>query len=194
MINKIKKNISESLEIKEKILGDETVLNSIMKIVDEAVLLYRNSKKIMIAGNGGSAADAQHLVGELINKFYFDRKGLAAIALTTDTSVMTAISNDYSFDRVFAKQIEANGVEGDMFIGISTSGNSKNIVEAFHECKKIGVITVAFTGEKECEMSELADITIHVPSSETPRIQEVHILIGHIVCALIEERIFRGEN
>lgn len=187
------KSMQKSIDVKNATLQSDLVMNAIERTAAEAIKLYGNGNKIMFAGNGGSAADAQHLVGELVNKFYFDRKGLASIALTTDTSVMTAIGNDYSFERVFAKQVEANGVEGDMLIGISTSGNSKNIVRAFEECKKMGITTVAMTGEKESKMSELADIVIMVPSTETPRIQEVHIVIGHIICELIEAAIFKGE-
>lgn len=151
---------------------------------------YKNGNKTLIAGNGGSAADAQHLTGELVSRFYFDRPGLPAIALTTDTSILTAIGNDYGYERIFARQIEANSNKGDVFIGISTSGNSKNILEALKVCKEKEVLTVGMTGETGGIMAALCDYCIKVRSSETPRIQEAHIMVGHIICSLIEESLF----
>lgn len=144
----------------------------------------------MIAGNGGSAADAQHLAGEFVSRFYFERPGLPSLALTTDTSILTAIGNDYGYERLFARQIEANGKEGDVFIGISTSGNSDNIIEALKTCREKDITTIGMTGEIGGRMTELCDYCIKVPSQETPRIQESHILIGHIICSIAEESLF----
>ena len=143
----------------------------------------------MWAGNGGSAADAQHMAGELVNKFSFDRPGLAALSLSTDTSIITAVGNDYGFDRLFARQVEAQGCPGDVFIGISTSGRSKNIVEALKACREKGITSVAIVGADPCPLDE-ADHVIHVPSTVTPRIQECQTLIGHILCYLVEQSLF----
>jgi len=188
----IKKYIQDSVDTKNKILNDENILETIKKITDRIVEAYRLDKKVLTAGNGGSAGDAQHIAGELVSKFFFDRPGLSAFALTTDSSVLTAISNDCGYEKSFSRQIQANAKEGDIFIGISTSGNSKNIVLALEEAKKKGVITVGFVGEKKCEMDKYCDYIIHVPSASTPTIQESHIMIGHIICALVEETIFKG--
>jgi D-sedoheptulose 7-phosphate isomerase len=190
MDNYIRKHIQESIEVKKKLLEHEDVLSSILKTSQVCIEAYKNDNKILIAGNGGSAADAQHIAGELVSRFYFDRPGLAAVALTTDTSILTAIGNDYGYDKLFSRQIQANGCLGDIFIGISTSGNSKNIVEALKECKKKNIITIGLTGEKDCEIDKLCDICIKIPSTSTPKIQESHIVVGHIVCAIIEEELF----
>lgn len=182
--------IEKSFQIKQAILSD-TQLTELIRIVSEKTIeVYKNGGKTLIAGNGGSAADAQHIAGEFVSKFYFDRPGLASIALTTDTSILTAIGNDYGYEKLFSRQIEANGVSGDLFIGISTSGNSKNVVEALKSCKEKGITTVGLTGMNGGQMDELCDYCIKVPSTETPRIQEAHILIGHIICAVVEESLF----
>ena len=186
----IKKYIQDSIDTKTKILNDENILETIKKIADRIVDAYRLDKKVLTAGNGGSAGDAQHIAGELVNKFLVDRPGLTAFSLTTDTSTLTAISNDYGYEKSFSRQIQANAKEGDIFIGISTSGNSKNIVLALEEARKKGVITVGLVGFKECEMDKYCDYIIHVPSLSTPTIQESHIMIGHIICGLVEEAIF----
>lgn len=165
-------------------------MNLIQMVSRKAIETYQNHNKILIAGNGGSAADAQHIAGEFVSKFYFDRPGLASIALTTDSSILTAIGNDYGYEYLFARQVQANGVHGDMFIGISTSGNSKNIIKAINECKDKGILTVGLTGQDGGKVSEICDYCIKVPSSETPRIQESHILIGHIICSVVEEALF----
>ena len=143
----------------------------------------------MWAGNGGSAADAQHMAGELVNKFTFDRPALAALSLSTDTSIITAVGNDYGFDRLFARQIEAQGCTGDVFIGISTSGRSKNLVEALSACRAKGITSVAIVGANLCPMDDY-DYVLHVPSTETPRIQECQTLIGHILCCIVEQELF----
>lgn len=185
-----KKYIQDSIDAKTKILNDENILATINQIADVIVDAYKKDKKVLTAGNGGSAGDAQHIAGELVSKFFFDRPGLSAFSLATDTSILTAIGNDYGYEKSFSRQIQANAKEGDVFIGISTSGNSKNIVMALEEAKKKGVITVGLVGGKECDMDQWCDYIIHVPSDSTPTIQESHIMIGHIVCALVEEAIF----
>lgn len=185
----IREQVAQSIAVKQAVLQDDSLTDKIALVADVCVRAYRSGRKVMFAGNGGSAADAQHLAGELVNRFRFDRPGLPAAALTTDTSVMTAIANDYGFDRLFARQVEALGVRGDVFIGISTSGNSANIVEAIKTCKELGVTSVAMTGSRPCRM-DIADVVLKIPSQETPRIQECETLIGHIICSIIEEEMF----
>jgi D-sedoheptulose 7-phosphate isomerase len=195
MENFIANQVKKSFEVKEALYKDKELMSLIKKVSKVTVEAYKEGKKTLIAGNGGSAADAQHIAGEFVSRFYFDRPGLASIALTTDTSILTAIGNDYGYEKLFSRQVQANGVEGDVFIGISTSGNNKNILEALKECKSKNIITVGLTGEKGGEMVELCDYCIKVPSNETPRVQEAHILIGHIICAVVEEEIFgKGFN
>jgi len=184
------KQIQESIEVKTRLLQDKSMLELINIVAQKCTEVYNSDKKTLLAGNGGSAADAQHIAGEFVSRFYFDRPGLSSIALTTDTSILTAIGNDYGFERLFSRQIEAHGSEGDMFIAISTSGNSKNLIEALKAAKKKKLITVGLTGQTGGEMAELCDYCIKVPSTETPRIQESHILIGHIICAIVEENLF----
>lgn len=191
-IDTVRKQVLESVSVKTALLQDEKLLAQIARAADICVDAYRRGNKVMFAGNGGSAADAQHLAGELVNKFYFNRPGLPAIALSTDTSIMTAISNDFGFNRIFARQIEAQGVPGDVFIGISTSGNSQNLVEALPACQAKGITSIALTGSRPSQM-DAYDITIKAPSAETPRIQECQTLIGHIICCIIEAAIF-GQN
>ena len=191
----ISDQVKKSYEVKQKIYNNKELMDLIQVVCMKTIEVYKNGHKTLIAGNGGSAADAQHITGEFVSRFYFDRPGLASIALTTDTSILTAIGNDYGYEKLFSRQVQANGVKGDMFIGISTSGNSANIVEALKECKEKGIITVGLTGASGGKMAELCDYCIKVPSSETPRVQEAHILIGHIICAVVEEAIFgKGFN
>ena len=191
MINEyIENQVKKSIDVKQQFLNNTELMNLIKEVSFKIVEAYKNGNKTLIAGNGGSAADAQHIAGEFVSKFYFDRPGLASLALTTDTSIITAIGNDYGYEKLFSRQVQANGVKGDIFIGISTSGNSANIIEALKECKEKGIISVGFTGEKGGQMAEICDYCIKVPSNETPRVQEVHILIGHIICAVVEEAIF----
>jgi len=182
--------ITESFKIQKSLLEDNELISLIQKISQKVIGVYKNGNKVILAGNGGSAADAQHIAGEFVSKFYFDRPGLASIALTTDSSVLTAIGNDYGYEKVFARQVQANGVKDDLFIGISTSGNSLNIIEALKVCRKQGIITVGLTGKNSSKMVELCDYCINIPSSETPRIQESHILVGHIICSIVEETLF----
>ena len=190
MKNYIKDQIRKSYETKQAIYENEDLLNKIETVARKCVDLYRGDKKTILAGNGGSAADAQHIAAELVGRYGFDRPSLPSLALTTDTSNLTAIGNDYGYDQVFSRQLEGMGQKGDIFIGISTSGNSANIIRAFDSAKQKGIMTVALTGRDGGEMAKLADIALIVPSDSTPRIQESHILIGHILCDIIEKEIF----
>ncbi len=189
----IEEYIKQSIAAKQAILENKETVQTIKKVADVIVNAYKNNKKVLTAGNGGSAADAQHIAAELVSRFYFDRPGLAAVALTTDTSILTAVGNDYGYDMTFSRQVQANAQEGDVFIGISTSGNSKNVIAAINEAKNKGVITVGLVGQKDCKMDDLCDYIIKVPTSDTPKIQESHIMIGHIICAIVEDELF-GEK
>ena len=190
MKNYIKDQIKKSYETKQAIYENEDLINKIEDVAKKCVALYRTDKKTILAGNGGSAADAQHIAAELVGRYGFDRPSIPSLALTTDTSNLTAIGNDYGYDQVFSRQLEGMGQEGDIFIGISTSGNSVNIIKAFESAKKKGIMTVALTGRDGGEMAKSADIALVIPSNSTPRIQESHILIGHIICDIIEQEIF----
>lgn len=187
----IKEYIQKSIETKQKLLNSEEIIENIKKASALVVNAYRKGNKVLFAGNGGSAADSQHLACELVSKFYFERQALNAIALNTNTSVITSIGNDASFEQIYSRQIEANGVKGDIFIAISTSGNSKNIIWALEQAKKQGITTIGFTGEKACKMDDLCDLMIKVPSEETPIIQESHIMVGHILCAVVEGNLIK---
>ena len=182
--------IRASISTKQAILSDKGLMRNIAAAAQMIVDAYEQGKKTLLAGNGGSAADAQHIAGEFVSKFYFDRPGIASIALTTDTSIITAIGNDYGYDKLFSRQIQAQGSAGDVFIGISTSGNSANLVEALRMCGQKGIKTIGLTGFTGGEMDSMCDVCIKVPSGETPRIQESHILIGHIICCIVEEKLF----
>ncbi|MGD9718298.1 MAG: D-sedoheptulose 7-phosphate isomerase [Sulfurimonadaceae bacterium] len=186
----IKDQIKKSYETKQAIYQNEALLDAIAAVARECVALYKTDKKTILAGNGGSAADAQHIAAELVGRYGFDRPSIPSLALTTDTSNLTAIGNDYGYDQVFSRQLEGMGQRGDIFIGISTSGNSTNIVKAFESAKKKGIKTVALVGRDGGLMAKMADMAIIVPSDSTPRIQESHILIGHILCDIIEKEIF----
>lgn len=183
----IKSYIEDSINTKKLILEDEKIISKIEEISKIIIDAYKKDNKVITAGNGGSAADAQHIAAELVSKFLIERPPINAVALTTNTSVLTAIGNDYNNDFIFSRQVEAFGRKGDVFIAISTSGNSTNIINAIKEAKKQGIITVGFTGKKDCLMDELCDYIIKVPSDFTPVIQESHIMIGHIICALVEK-------
>ncbi|PZT47483.1 MULTISPECIES: D-sedoheptulose 7-phosphate isomerase [Campylobacterales] len=186
----IKEHFKDSISVKEQILNDDNLVELIKKASLEVIKAYKNGNKTLLAGNGGSAADAQHIAGEFVSRFYFDRPGIASIALSTDTSILTAIGNDYGYENLFSRQVQAQGNKGDIFIGISTSGNSKNIIKALEVCKEKGIFSIGLSGESGGAMNELCDICIKVPSSCTPRIQESHIVIGHIICAIVEEELF----
>lgn len=191
MKNYIKDQIKKSYETKQSIYENDELLEKITQVAKLCVAIYKNSSnKTILAGNGGSAADAQHIAAELVGRYGFDRPSLPSLALTTDTSNLTAIGNDYGYDKVFSRQLEGMGMKGDIFIGISTSGNSQNIINAFEVAKKKGITTVALVGRDGGEMAKRADYAIVVPSNSTPRIQESHILIGHIICDIIEKEVF----
>ena len=175
-------------------MADDAALHAILnEAVSLCVASLRSGGKLMFAGNGGSAADAQHWAGELVSRFYYDRPGLAAIALTTDSSILTAIGNDYGYDYTFARQVEALGRTGDVLVAISTSGNSPNIIRAAEAARARGVAVVGFTGEGGGKLAPLSDICFRVPSTETPRIQEGHEFIGHLLCALVEAEMHPRE-
>lgn len=178
----------------DSIKNDNILLNVMAEVAAKCVKCLGSGGKLILAGNGGSAADAQHIAGELVSKFAFDRPGLPAIALTTDTSVITAIGNDYGYEKLFERQIQALGNSGDVFFAYSTSGNSKNIVAALREAKKRGLITVGMTGKNEGAMNEFCDYVIKVPSKSTPKIQEGTLVIGHSLCGIIEKVMFGNSN
>ncbi|MBX3722909.1 MAG: D-sedoheptulose 7-phosphate isomerase [Turneriella sp.] len=189
----IRDQVKASIGVKEELLKDEKNIELINRVAGELIAAYRAGKKTLIAGNGGSAADAQHIAAEFVSRFYFDRPALASIALTTDTSALTAIGNDYGYELLFSRQIEANGQAGDFYIAISTSGNSKNVIKSLESAKKMGIKTIGLTGRSGGKMKDMVDYWIGVPSDETPRIQECHILIGHILCAAVEKELFEKE-
>ena len=188
----ILQHIQESIDTMTRLMEDGRLVAEIDKVAQLIVEAYRNGHKTLWAGNGGSAADAQHMAGELVNKFTFDRPGLPALSLSTDTSIITAVGNDYGFDRLFARQVEAQGCTGDVFIGISTSGKSPNLVAALDACRAKGITSVAIVGANPCPMDNY-DHVIHVPSTVTPRIQECQTLIGHILCYIVENSLFGKE-
>ena len=186
--------INDSISVKQKILEDTALVHLIQEVADECIAAYSRGNRILLAGNGGSAADAQHIAAEFVSRYAFDRPGLPAIAFTTDTSILTAIGNDYGYEQIFRRQLEANGSQGDVFIGISTSGNSPNILAALQCARELGIITVGLTGQGEKNMREHCDYCIRVPSESTPRIQESHILLGHIICGIVEGEIFDSQT
>lgn len=176
-----------------QIQQDDHLLHTIQQIADGCVQALQQGKKILFAGNGGSAADSQHLAAELVMRLNYNRPGLAAIALTTDSSVLTAVGNDHSFEQIFSRQIESLGQAGDVFIAISTSGKSPNILKALESARRQQLITVGFTGAQAPMMAEHCDWVVNIPSKDTPKIQECHIMFGHIICALIEDTMFGAE-
>ena len=190
--NLIIKRLKESEDMKNKIAEDPELMGVIIKIAEIIIEAYRNGKKVILFGNGGSAADAQHITAELVGKYYLDRDPLPAVALTTNTSSLTAIGNDYSFDIVFARQLKALGQKDDVVIGISTSGNSENVIQAFKVAREMGLITVGFTGKSGGKLRSVADHCLCIPSDDIPRIQEGHITIGHIICEIVERELFRS--
>ncbi|PLY15252.1 MAG: phosphoheptose isomerase [Sulfurimonas sp.] len=190
MKNYIKDQIKKSFETKQAIYQNEELLNKIVEVCKLCVELYKGKNKTILAGNGGSAADAQHIAAELVGRYGFDRPSIPSLALTTDTYCLTAIGNDYGYDKIFSRQLEGMGQSGDIFIGISTYGNSKNIINAFEVAKEKGIKTIALVGRDGGKMAKIADIALVVTSDSTPRIQESHILIGHIICDIIEKEIF----
>ena len=189
-MDKIKKIIKASIDTKQSVLQNEGLLKTIEASVDVIVNAFRNGNRVYFCGNGGSAADAQHLAAEFSGGFYTDRKALPAEALHCNTSYLTAVGNDYGFDEIYSRLIEGIGEKGDVLVGLSTSGNSPNILKAFTTAKKKEMVTIGFTGKSGGEMRTLCDRLINIPSTDTPRIQESHIMVGHIICQLVEEKYF----
>jgi D-sedoheptulose 7-phosphate isomerase len=189
-MEKIKKIVSDSIETKQQLLGNENLIKAIENVVDAITLAFQAGNKVYFCGNGGSAADAQHLAAEFAGRFYIDRKALPAEALHCNTSYLTAVGNDYSFDVIYSRIIDGVGMPGDVLVGLSTSGNSKNIIQAFESARAKKIATVGFTGASGGQLKSLSDHLINIPSTDTPRIQESHILVGHIICQLVEEKIF----
>lgn len=187
VIDLVKRRILQSLEVKQAIFSDLALLQRITKTAEVILRRIKEGNTIFFCGNGGSAADAQHLAAELQGKFYLERRSMAAISLTTNTSIISAISNDYDYSYVFSRQLEGLGKRGDVVVGISTSGNSENILKVFKTAKEMEITTVGLTGSTGGRMKELSDILINIPSNDTPRIQEAHILIGHIICEIVEK-------
>lgn len=188
----IRLKTSEVIENFNKFLSDEDLTQNLQKASDWVISALSSGSKIMVCGNGGSAADAQHLAGEFLCRFYFDRKPLPAIALTTDSSTLTAIANDYSFDQVFSRQIEALGKPNDLLIGISTSGSSKNVLTAFNKAREMKIRTILLTGNVEREIAKVSDLLIKAPSNDTPRIQEMHLFIEHVLSEMVEKAFIDG--
>jgi len=186
----IKANLESSLSVKEKILKDNALLDKVGDLAQLIIGVYQNDGKVLFCGNGGSAADAQHLAAELSGRYYYDRPPLYAEALHVNTSYLTAVANDYSYDVIYERLIKGMGREGDILIGLSTSGNSGNVIKAMQQAKKTGMTTVGFVGQGGGKMKECSDILIEVPSTNTPRIQECHMLIGHSLCEIVEQGMF----
>lgn len=186
----VRRELLESSAVVGRMLEDRKLAATVAAVAEACVAALRRGNKLLFMGNGGSAADCQHLAGEMVSRFAFDRPGLCAFALTVDTSVLTAIGNDYGYEHLFARQVEAVGREGDVLFGFSTSGASPNILAAFASARKMGIVTVGMTGNRGARITQVVDHCVEVPSPSTPKIQEGHIILGHIVCGLIEERMF----
>jgi len=186
----ISEQIKAAQEILAAMVADRRLVGACEVAAGACIKSLKGGGKILLAGNGGSAADAQHMAGEFVSRFAFDRPGLPAIALTTDTSILTAIGNDYGYETLFARQVQAHGRNGDVFMGYSTSGRSANILRAFEVARERGVIGIGLTGNRGGPMRELCDHLLEVPSSETPKIQEGHLVLGHIICGLVEAKLF----
>lgn len=188
----ISAQVADAQRVMADMLGDEVLLRTLESSAVACVDCYNKGGKVLLAGNGGSAADAQHIAGEFVSRFAFDRPGLPAIALTTDTSILTAIGNDYGFEKLFARQVQAHGNKGDMFIAYSTSGTSPNILRAIETAREMGLVCVGLTGNRGGPMRELCDFLLEVPSGATPQIQEGHLVLGHILCGLVENALFKA--
>ena len=190
MKNEILNELQKSQSLITAIINDNLLQENIEEVVNRMIQCFENGNKVLFCGNGGSAADSQHLAAEFVARFNFDRPALNAIALTVDTSALTAIGNDYGYDYIFSRQVEALGVAGDILVGFSTSGRSKNVLAAFEVAKKQNITTIGMLGQDGRDIGNIADISLNMPSSETPKIQEGHIISGHIICALVEEKMF----
>ncbi|GLS03829.1 phosphoheptose isomerase [Chitiniphilus shinanonensis] len=186
--------INESSKVMSAMLADDQLLNAVQAAAQSCIAAYRSGRRVLLAGNGGSAADAQHIAGEFVSRFAFDRPGLPAIALTTDTSIMTAIGNDYGYEKLFSRQVQAHGVAGDILIAYSTSGKSPNIIAALEQAKQLGIICVGMSGNRGGPMQALCDHYLAVPSADTPKIQEGHAVLGHIICGLVERALFKAPD
>lgn len=187
----ITSQIQETQQVMSTMLADSKLLLRLEAAAESCIEALKNGRKILLAGNGGSAADAQHIAGEFVSRFAFDRPGLPAIALTTDTSILTAIGNDYGYEKLFARQVQAHAQKGDVFIAYSTSGRSPNVISALQEAKTRGVICIGMTGNRGGPMQELCEHFLDVPSADTPKIQEGHAVLGHILCGLVERALFK---
>jgi len=198
MENRMKQYISaqidEAQQVMSAMLADDDLILTVQAAAKACITSLQQGGKILLAGNGGSAADAQHIAGEFVSRFAFDRPGLPAIALTTDSSILTAIGNDYGYEKLFSRQVQAHGNKGDIFIGYSTSGMSPNIIRAFEESQARGLICIGLTGNRGGPMQSCCDYLIEIPSSDTPKIQEGHLVIGHILCGLVENAIFKAPS
>ena len=190
MIKILKQRLQESIDLKTNLLNNTVILNTVEAIVKDIVTCYKNDGKVLWAGNGGSAADSQHLSAELSGRFYYDRPLLFSEALHVNTSYTTAVANDYSYDIIYSRLTQAMGRKGDVLIGLSTSGNSVNVIKALEVANQIGMVTVAFTGETGGKMKDVSKYLINIPSTNTPRIQECHMILGHTICELVEMQLF----
>lgn len=190
MVDFLQSKIKNSINLKTELLNNTQLLTSVNNLINDIITCYKNDGKVLWCGNGGSAADAQHLAAELSGKFYYDRPPLFSEALHVNTSYTTAVANDYGYDFIFSRLIKAMGKKGDVLIGLSTSGNSPNVIKAIEEANKLGMVTACFTGETGGKMEKLGKYLINIPSSDTPRIQECHMLLGHTICELVEINLF----
>lgn len=190
MNTEIKNILEKSIQVKKDVLNNEALLSNIAEVTAACIKCFKNDGKVLFAGNGGSAADAQHLAAEFSGRFYHDRDPLFSEALHVNTSYITAVGNDYGYDQIYSRLIKAKGRKGDILIGLSTSGNSENLVKAFEQAKTQEVICIGMTGESGGKLKNLSDILINIPSTDTPRIQESHITVGHIICELVEKSLF----
>ncbi|HMG82672.1 MAG TPA: D-sedoheptulose 7-phosphate isomerase [Ferruginibacter sp.] len=193
-MNQIKGIIQASIDVKAAVLQNDELVKTVADCIEVVATAFKNGNKVLFCGNGGSAADAQHLAAEFSGRFYTDRDALPAEALHCNTSYITAVANDYSYDVIYSRMVKGIGKKGDVLIGLSTSGNSKNIMNAFETAKEKGMATIGFTGATGGKMKSLSDHLINVPSTDTPRIQESHILLGHIICQLVEEKLYPTEK
>lgn len=190
MTQKITDILKASVAVKEKVINDAALIATIQTLTELMVAAFNKGNKVLFCGNGGSAADAQHLAAEFSGRFYTDRNPLPSEALHCNTSYLTAVANDYGYEFVYSRLLKGMGKEGDIIVGLSTSGNSGNILKAFEQARTMGITTVAFTGDTGGKMKDLSDYLVNIPSNDTPRIQECHITVGHIICQLVEEQLF----
>jgi D-sedoheptulose 7-phosphate isomerase len=189
-INFIQQKLQSSIDLKTQLIKDKLLLEKVSSVANKIIECYKNKGKVLFCGNGGSAADSQHLAAELSGRFYYDRPPLFSEALHVNTSYLTAVANDYSYNEVYSRLLQAMGNKGDILIGLSTSGNSGNVVKAFEKANELGMITVGFTGNTGGKMKELSQILVNIPSLDTPRIQECHMILGHTLCEIVEMQLF----